>query len=521
MAYKASDTVGVHFGPDDPSPDEKRVADAMQSAYDSHVRWGFNVGVGGAEGYVGVSVDMPLEVKDLSRDGKSLGYWHGYLAGLYLTHQDREGDTSLYNLSMHAFRIDEKTVEAFLHSDEEDLTKRPQIVGTVSPLVGSNGTPLSLMDVVAWAAFDDATRSGDKGLADLIVSTVCGARKGQTRRPRKAEVRNRRLVLTNTKAERTMFGAVSPEKYITAESYDGAHEIPLGMGKLKTETTIMLLDDQMDLATIPEERRALSYLTDTQRYWLTQLQSVAADNPELPGIYGSDVLRKAGHKKPLRPEAAETMREAAEALTACSHIHYWADTSGESIGYRDKRVVRSSTDRRLVEGSVTLLEYEDGTADFYVDFEGSAHKAASQAFPLLDYAHDKRELMTLPSSIFAFPFKECGTVTTTHRRMMTHIYRQAASKGLSDTILFSTMFRTLGINDTKDAEYRARKKIGRLLDYWKQTKPKVVRTWGWEKDGRKIVGVTVRLNRRYAEQLEEQQEAEWERQRHAKPSGSK
>lgn len=384
------------------------------------------------------------------------------------------------------------------------------------PIEAGDGHRLTLSELIAWSAYGKAIRGGNEDLAGRIISTVYEPTDRQPQsRPRRRTIRNLQTILTNTKPEKAVFGDVSPDKVITAESYDGRHEIPIGMGKLRTDTTLMLMDGNLDLATIPANDLALSYLNDRQRYWLSQLQSVVNDNPGLSSVFGTEVLMKAGHSKPLRPEMAGTMREAAEAITTCTQVTLWIDSTGESKGYRDRRVVRSVTARRFVEGSVSLLEYEDGSVDFRVDFDAND----GTHLPWLDYARDKHELMEVPSEFFKFPFKTCGTVTTEHRRMMTYIYRQAAAKGLSDTILFSTMFQRMGLKDTKDSRYRARRKLERLLDDWQRRSPKIVRSWSWKRDGRAITGVTVHLNKSYTEQLEAQNERNEYARNHPRPSG--
>lgn len=517
------------------------IAEAAGTAVKKYLR---NVGESSIPGTVAVELAESVSLGELNLGGRPVGLWRGKQInkGIYFmldgSHKDakevmaRGGDDTpvLFALSPSDETVEmfEREAQKAIESGEaetvtsEDGTEWHHIKHPASPgetvsftmnlnsMPAENGKALTLNDVVVWAAVQDAKAAGDISLARalLVVTYARYAHHEQgTRRTRKAEARDLSTVLTSTKAEKNIFGDIGTKiPPITAEQYDGQHVIPLDMKRLKTNTGIRLFDSTLDLSKIPSRELAISHLNDPERYWLTQLQSVVRDNPDLPGVYGTDVLKKAGIKKPLRPDMAGTMREAAEAITRCTQIAAWMDTTGESIGYRDKRIVRSITNRRLVEGNVSLLEYDDGTVDFYVDFSGRSSEPDTTPFPLYDYARDKHELIEAPSDVFKFDRKSCGYVTVEHRRIMTYIYRQAAAKGLQDTILFDTMFQRLGINDTKDSRYRVRKKLEKILDDWKRRK--IVRLWDWKRDGRKITGVKVQLNKRYAEYARAQEEAE-------------
>lgn len=369
--------------------------------------------------------------------------------------------------------------------------------------------PLSWTEVAAWAAINDADDSGDHDTAQRLYRTLYNLpdepveEKPKRRRTRKEEAVNNSLTFTNTKVEKAIFGDMPEGKAITADAYDG-RPIGIGMGKLgvANELRLMALPGsaiaaKMDNAEIAD--LAESGLNDSQRFWLAALHSVVEDNPEACEIYGVDILRKVGYEKPLRASMATTMAGAAAAIRELTYIGMFYNTTKEQAKYNAgkkgaKHVVRSISDLKIVNGNVSVEEYEDGTKDFVVRLWPLPGEKAATALPLLNYAKENGQY--IPADKGVFKFDGCGTVTTEHRRVMAYIYRQASSE-LSNggTILYDTMFRKLGLKDTKDTRYRIAKKIEDpqkgLLACWKRKG--IVTEFEPKYDGRKKVGVVVKM----------------------------
>lgn len=369
--------------------------------------------------------------------------------------------------------------------------------------------PLSWTEVAAWAAINDADDSGDHDTAQRLYRTLYNLpdepveEKPKRRRTRKEEAVNNSLTFTNTKVEKAIFGDMPEGKAITADAYDG-RPIGIGMGKLgvANELRLMALPGsaiaaKMDNAEIAD--LAESGLNDNQRFWLAALHSVVEDNPEACEIYGVDILRKVGYEKPLRASMATTMAGAAAAIRELTYIGMFYNTTKEQAKYNAgkkgaKHVVRSISDLKIVNGNVSVEEYEDGTKDFVVRLWPLPGEKAATALPLLNYAKENGQY--IPADKGVFKFDGCGTVTTEHRRVMAYIYRQASSE-LSNggTILYDTMFRKLGLKDTKDTRYRIAKKIEDpqkgLLACWKRKG--IVTEFEPKYDGRKKVGVVVKM----------------------------
>ena len=369
--------------------------------------------------------------------------------------------------------------------------------------------PVSLSEAAVWAAINDADRAGDHDKAQRLFRTLYGIpeqpveEKPKRRRPRKEEAVNNSLTFTNTKVEKAIFGDMPEGKAITADAYDG-RPIGIGMGKLgvANELRLMALPGsaiaaKMDNAEIAD--LAESGLNDNQRFWLAALHSVVEDNPEACEIYGVDILRKVGYEKPLRASMSTTMAGAAAAIRELTYIGMFYNTTKEQAKYNAgkkgaKHVVRSISDLKIVNGNVSVEEYEDGTKDFVVRLWPLPGEKAATALPLLNYAKENGQY--IPADKGVFKFDGCGTVTTEHRRVMAYIYRQASSE-LSNggTILYDTMFRKLGLKDTKDTRYRIAKKIedpqkGLLAC---RKRKGIVTEFEPKYDGRKKVGVVVKM----------------------------
>lgn len=412
---------------------------------------------------------------------------------------------------LYIFTVEFETLDAGVDvADDGKRTPDVSVKARLKPIKTEvREDPLSWTEVAAWAAINDADDSGDHDKAQRLYRTLYNLpdepveEKPKRRRPRKEEAVNNSLTFTNTKVEKAIFGDMPEGKAIAADAYDG-RPIGIGMGKLgiANELRLMALPGsaiaaKMDNAEIAD--LAESGLNDNQRFWLAALHSVVEDNPEACEIYGVDILRKVGYEKPLRASMATTMAVAAAAIRELTYIGMFYDTTKEQAKYSAgkkgaKHVVRSISDLKIVNGNVSVEEYEDGTKDFVVRLWPLPGEKAATALPLLNYAKENGQY--IPADKGVFRFDGCGTVTTEHRRVMAYIYRQASSE-LSNggTILYDTMFRKLGLKDTKDTRYRIAKKIEDpqkgLLACWKRKG--IVTEFEPKYDGRKKVGVVVKM----------------------------
>lgn len=343
--------------------------------------------------------------------------------------------------------------------------------------------PLTFEEVAIWLAIDDAKESGDKDLALAIFKRAYGQKQ---RRERKEETVTKSIVMGNTKVEKTIFGDVPLAQRIPVERYTGEDvEVDLNSGP----ASLALKHDGLD--NMEKAERAEAQLGSVQRFWLTSLTSCVVDNPEKRRVYGSDMLKRVGYKKPLRPESASTMEEAARAITELTHISMWLDTTAEARAYEGSgRTIERITDTRIVNGMVSVERYEDGTVDFYVDLTPTDGRNTVSSLPLYGYASDKRQLLQLDSSIYEF--KGLKKVTAEQRRAVDYICRQVFSNGLSNNIRLDTLMERCDIPSTKDKRYNLCKALDKILTCL--VEGGIFREWHWTYDGRKRHGIAITPN---------------------------
>lgn len=467
---------------------EKELQEAIQEAIKRHVKRGDSL----IPPYATVQITDDIPVFRL---GKMLP------KGLYqLSVNDSGGN--VMKMFLHTVRFDlselnESIRDLIERGDAREVTDAAsgmvttesdsplEFKATLEPIRFGDEGPLSIGLLMIWAAIADAEKDGDVEKAHALFRAAYGIDdRKETRRGRKPETVNDHVVMTTTKVEKGIFGDV--EKPVPAEFYDG-REIGVKLGRLGTTTLALKTDKPVNLMDASELAEA--QLSSVDRFWLTALQSCVHDNPEKTRFYGSDLMKRYGYKKPLRPDHAETMKEAARSITSLTHMSMWLDTTQEAIRYEKKgRVVQRITDRKIVNGEVSMEAYDDGTTDFFVDLFPVAGGQASSALPLLEYARQKKELITADQNVF--DFSGCGTVTTEHRRAMDYIYRQISSEGLSNNIVLSTLMKRTDIKDTKDTRYRLCKKLEILLNNW--VKRGIIVSWCWTYKGRSRHGLQVK-----------------------------
>lgn len=345
--------------------------------------------------------------------------------------------------------------------------------------VDENRAPLTFWDLAVWAAINDAEEAGNSELAHAIFRRFyrAAAKPRGRRRERKSETANNSVTMSTTKVEKTVFGDVPQDKRISVERYTG-EDVRVD---LRSGPAWLALKTEKPVENMTAAERAEAQLTSIERFWLTALTSCAYDNPEKLRFYGSDLLKRWGYKKPLRPGSAETMEQCARAITKLTHTSIWIDTTADAKSYADRgRVVRRVTDRRIVNGNVSIERYEDGTVDFYVDLQPTGAGTATSALPLFEYAADKRQLLQADSSIYEF--RGVRKITAEHRRVMEYIYRQVYSRGLGNDMRLGTIMERCGIEDNKDKRYKLCRMLEKLLNCW--VEGGVIESWKWKYRGR-------------------------------------
>ena len=264
---------------------------------------------------------------------------------------------------------------------------------------------------------------------------------------------------------------------------------------------LSLMLPEFDSMTMAE--RAENQLTERERFWLTAIQSLAYTNQNETRIYGSDMLKLWGWKKPTQEGSTEVMTDAANAVMRMTQVLMAIDTTGEERAYKKRgKVVKSTQFRPVVDGLVSIVEAEesdgDKARDFYVDLRPNQGEPVTNALPTFEYAMQKGQVITADPDIFDFntdvedghgkSLKVRG-LSFDHRRMMWYIYSRISERNTSNTIKYATMFSTLGIEYSKDKKSRAHKKICECLENWRGRG--IIRLWNENYVGRRLEGVSI------------------------------
>lgn len=434
-----------------------------------------------------------LEGKRWPRDGYNLADLSAYVP-TYPVSEIKQGD-------LEGFTIARKRVDIQGLQLLKDAETSAHVIGV--PKDGGEAVVIpygALMGV--WAAFVFLTRLDLKGYGEQIKGILSGDRK-----ERRAPLKNDSVLISNTKAENAIFNPRDKD-YFRADEYDGtAKLIETGSknGKPVIQLSLALDFASFDFDKMTMAEKAERQLSDEDRFWLRGLQSIAHENPDQLRIYGSDILKRWGWQNPYQKNSETVLGEVAASLERMRVVTMILDTTGEQRAYEKRgKLIKSIQPRPIVDGLITLEEYETPEGkrvkDFYIDLRPLNGRDATDALPTLGYAMEKGQLITAPREVFVFDTVKdektgktiapsVSQVNKNHRRMMAYIYGQIMTKGLSNTILYSTMFETLGLELTKDTKSRASKKIGELLDHWKARG--IIGAWNCRYQGKKNIGVVI------------------------------
>lgn len=194
-------------------------------------------------------------------------------------------------------------------------------------------------------------------------------------------------------------------------------------------------------------------LDDTAFFWTTMLFNVARDTGNNE-IYGADILKRAGWKNPYKADSAGAMASAARSITKALKTWLAVDTTNERQrkGRKRREVLESFGLRPAISGNIdftteaVLDEEGNQTGEIVKDFVVTlnAPDEVAEAFPLFAYALSRNMLLTVGSDEFTF---EGLKLTEEHRRMWFYVLRRIKSKGLTNKILFATMWETLALEE--------------------------------------------------------------------------
>jgi len=194
-------------------------------------------------------------------------------------------------------------------------------------------------------------------------------------------------------------------------------------------------------------------IDDRTRFWLDPLYKLAYEGHTV--ITGSDLLKANRITNPYKEESQGAMRDALENITKATSTRILVDLSHEKRNQRrgNARIINSAGLRSIVGASIDLdtLETENGEVvrDFTINLltkDGNV----GDALPLAEYARSRGMLTTVSEEDSTFTGMR---VDLDQRQMWRYVLRRIQSKTLSGTILFSTMWDILDVEDPDVSEW--------------------------------------------------------------------
>lgn len=311
----------------------------------------------------------------------------------------------------------------------------------------------------------------------------------EPKRQRKARnVTTKNLVMPNDAVTNAFFArdsnAVEPWDYFNHETPDKALQIGTGGGRKgrKGEVGITILHDS---GTTIDSAIETYRMTPEDRFWLEAICSLARDGHRV--IRGSDLLKFNGYNNPYAKTMAETMERAFTSVRRMWRLRIGIDTTNELKGYRG--LVASYDERPIVDCTWRLLKFDDGTSDFEIILHTDYDGTPIGALPLAVYATDKQQLLFAERS--DLDFETIGRLTLDHRLMWRYVLRRIKDKKTSETIVFDTIFKNIGLKDM-DRFKRSRmlSVLHKMLEE-RRSEGALTFTWNRDKNGRAEYSVTI------------------------------
>lgn len=434
---------------------------------------------GGIADFPGVNLDMDVHVEFVGESGE----WRQEITcikGAYLI------DQSGYLITVRPISPPYSTAG----EDEIQLELKYVLAGK-----DEYARRVSIAEVATWAAINEARDAGDVDKANRLIAAAYGnphmPNQGKRRAERKSPTPNSKntgMNLPTTKLESYVFGTTKDEEPFRPTDYKGrniAGEFNIGTAKpvkhRHGNDLLLQLENELVVREVYEPVKA------QDRIFMDAIVSIIEDNGEME-VRGSDILKRLGIKKPLKPGHSGTMQEALDACLKFESTDIIVDTTDKKAA-KGRKNYGSITKTRLLSCDITAEWWDDGNEqvrDFTVKLRPEAGSTDPRsALPLLIYAKSANEIHPMRQELF----EVAGIRSMNERRMALTVYRHVSSAGKgmkhADTMKLDTLLKQCGIEPSKDTRYKAKKGIKKILNGWQDAG--AITQWGFTLDGNKNV----------------------------------
>lgn len=331
-------------------------------------------------------------------------------------------------------------------------------------LLGQDKHKLTLYELAGNSLLQELKEEGrrDKEIK-LLKSLLYPPNKPNKRGERKPNVKSDITYIGKTKAQKIAYGTTLNTSKLTPEQY-GGQEI-----KIKEDSHLSMFLVSKDI-----EKRLETILNSYDGFLMECAYSVLANNPGSKRIYGSDILKHAGIKRPLQKSCIETVEKAFKSLYKQTNTKTTIDKDIEEA--RKGFVIRDVIERPLIDADMGYEEYDDGTKDFYLEPKYNPDSdPIEKVFPFIQYAIDLNELKAVDNEMFIFSGRHPARIEQVAR----FIYRETTgSRKNKETVKLETIINGCDIPQNKNAKTRAKKYVEFVLDDW--VKRGYLTRWAWD-----------------------------------------
>jgi hypothetical protein len=300
---------------------------------------------------------------------------------------------------------------------------------------------------------------------------------------KRTKMKTSQLVIPNDAVTNALFeygrNAIGPEQY-----HDGLERsimIPTG----KDSSAELTIVNKQPFDALIETYK----LTPKHRFWLETAMSIAYNDGKEPvwEITGADLLKFNGWSNPYQKSAIPTMQDAYKCLDTMAYVLRLAiDTTNEQKRFDG---LKSEYElRNVIDGKMRIRKFDDGTEDFALILNRAVGPDPIDAFILARYAVDKKQVVTMTRA--DMEFKTVKRLQIEHRMMWRYVWRRVCEQKTSNTIVFDTIFKNIGIDGI--TRQKRSQMLGVLHKMLKERRDQGTLTFEWNKKGNRDYSVTIR-----------------------------
>jgi hypothetical protein len=294
--------------------------------------------------------------------------------------------------------------------------------------------------------------------------------------------------LANDDASRRLFGrgddCLTQADYLCGKPVGLYANNKRGM-TLRIETD-MSLDDAFEAYRLDFE----------DQFWHEMVWTLACNdgNEPLTTIRGSDIIRQAGYSNPYCDSAlplyARSLKRIDKLMTA-NRVAIETDPTRN----KPEGVTSSYMLQPIIDGKPELLSFEDASTDYVIHLNVPAGGSALDALPLARFATETGEVIRAMRRELEFPGMR---LNFEHRMMWRYCLQRAKQRRANRKILFTTMFRNIGLGDAeRHKKARMITMLRKMLDE-RQSGGQLTYQWHVEDGEKSAYGVTIHLEERNA-----------------------